>query len=305
MHSSQWILTEDQFMKPAYRISPFSTASIGLNSSHPRSDLADDYFAARYPGYSVSWTMKGRGAIALALADLALKPNSVVTILTTSGNTYVSGCVTREIERFCQWNRALTDNTDAVLVIHEFGSLYPDMASLYASGLPIIEDYAHAFHSVAPHEPRGDYAIYSFPKYFPIQYGGVLLSKKPLRVLSDTPPENERYLKNVISAGIPLIDKWRQQRIEHHAWLEAAFQPLGCAPRFAWQPYETPSVFMFTAPDEINLPELKCFMQEHGVESSIFYGEKAFFIPLHHNLCTVDLNYFVSLYRCFVDHKNR
>lgn len=100
MHSSQWILTEDQFMKPAYRISPFSTASIGLNSSHPRSDLADDYFAARYPGYSASWTMKGRGAIALALADLALKPNSVVTILTTSGNTYVSGCVTREIERF-------------------------------------------------------------------------------------------------------------------------------------------------------------------------------------------------------------
>ena len=46
--------------------------------------------------------------------------------------------------------------------------------------------------------------------------------------------------------------------------------------------------------------KLKIFMQSNGVESSIFYGEDAFFIPVHQNLKDLDLDYFVTLIEYFV-----
>jgi len=40
------------------------------------------------------------------------------------------------------------------------------------------------------------------------------------------------------------------------------------------------------------LPSLKTMLWAHGIQSSIFYGENAFFIPSHQNLDENDILYF-------------
>lgn len=301
MHSGKWLLTDDIFMKPSYRISPFTTGSIAANSQCRPDSTADEYFSTRFGSYQQSWVNKAREAITLALIDLNLTPDDTVTILTTSQNRYVSGCVTQAVEHVCQWDRTLTAATKAILVIHEFGAIVEDLEALYACGIPVIEDYAHAFHSSPSQGIKGDYVIYSFPKYFAIQYGGILLSKRPLRKAFTLPLPVLDYLKAVISHQLKGIESFKHKRLANHHYLTAAFTRFGCTPRFDWKSHETPSVFIFHTPPEIPLPALKTFMQEHGVECSVFYGEQVFFMPVHHGLEQVDLDYFIFVYLRFLN----
>ena len=114
---------------------------------------------------------------------MGLKDDDIVTILTTSGNFYISSCVTEEIEKFCQWNREITPETKVILVNHEFGTIYPDMKNLVSLGIPIIEDCCPSFFSQDNDNKAGrygDFAVYSFSKIFPIQFGGLLVNNNKL-----------------------------------------------------------------------------------------------------------------------------
>ena len=52
---------------------------------------------------------------------------------------------------------------------------------------------------------------------------------------------------------------------------------------------------MFQTPAGVDLPALKTFVQEQGIESSVFYGEQAFFVPVHERLAPADLEYFAQV----------
>jgi hypothetical protein len=56
---------------------------------------------------------------------------------------------------------------------------------------------------------------------------------------------------------------------------------------------------MFTVQSGVDLGALKAFMWSHGVESSVFYGEQAFFVPVHSRLGSDDLDYFFEVAREF------
>ena len=47
--------------------------------------------------------------------------------------------------------------------------------------------------------------------------------------------------------------------------------------------------------EDIDYPTLKELMQRNGVESSVFYGKNAFFVPVHQNLTKEDLDYMIKL----------
>jgi len=174
----------DIFMRPSYRISPFSTSDISrlqdlkcsLNTSH----LLSDFFG----GLEFKLTESGRMAIEIALEEIGVKKQDLVSIVTTSNNYYVSGCVTSAIEKHCRWNRAIVPETAVIFVIHEFGCLYKTVKSLKKYGVPIIEDYAHSFASRYTGSERfgdrliGDYAVFSFPKFIPVQFGGAVVKTK-------------------------------------------------------------------------------------------------------------------------------
>jgi dTDP-4-amino-4,6-dideoxygalactose transaminase len=298
-----FVLSPDKSLLPAYRISPFQTSDIALNRALPLSASIDEYFRQRFGGRRFIYCESGRQAIHLALRALQLNRDDVVTIFTTTGNFYISGCVTREIEKFCRWSRDIEPQTKALLVNHEFGFPYEELRALRRFNVPVIEDAAHAFAS-NNHEQSagqvGDFVVYSFPKFFPIQTGGLLVFNEPHTIDEPLTPSAKQYVQKVLSAHIDnLTDAAKKRRENYHA-LTNRFRQLGCNARFQLPENSVPGVFMFQTPAGVNLPALKTFVQDHGIESSVFYGEQAFFVPVHDRLVPADLEYFAQVVGAFL-----
>lgn len=57
--------------------------------------------------------------------------------------------------------------------------------------------------------------------------------------------------------------------------------------------------FLFRWHNDIPYQKLKEYMQGNGVESSVFYGTNAFYVPCNYNLTTVELDYIIELLRYF------
>ena len=298
-----FVLSPDKSLLPAYRISPFKTSDIARNRALPFSASIDEYFRQRFTSRRFLYCESARQAIHLALGALGLGRQDVVTILTTTGNFYISGCVTREIEKFCHWSREIEPQTKALLVNHEFGFAYEELRALRRFNVPIIEDAAHAFASNNREQSAGqvgDFVVYSFPKFFPIQTGGLLVFHEHYTIDEPLAPSAKQYVQKVLSVHIDNVaDAAKKRRQNYHA-LTTRFQQLGFTARFDLSESSVPGVFMFQTPAGVDLPALKTFVQEHGIESSVFYGEQAFFVPAHERLAPADLEYFVQVVSAFL-----
>lgn len=301
-----FVLNPDPYSLPSYRIGPFQTRDLSINHCLPDSNIIDDYFYERFGNKDYIYTKNGRQAINIALGFYGLKKDDIVSILTTSGNFYISGCVTKEIEKFCKWTREIVSGTKLILVNHEFGYPYPDLLKLKDHKLPIIEDCAGSFFS---HDMNnsigeiGDFVIYSFPKMFPLQVGGLLVSNYNDRIdkRNQVDDVNLRYIKKVLSHHIKSEEEIVNKRIFHYNYLKDKFGSLGLTERFSLEKGEVPGVFMFrTDKHKIDLPELKIYFYANGVQCSVFYREEAFFLPVHQALNEVDLIYFYEVMRSFI-----
>lgn len=307
MANSQWpismfILQPDPYLLPCYRISPFTTRDIGFNNTLPDSNEIDDYFSQRFKGFHYTYCNNGREAIHKALQHYQLKPDDTVTIFTTSQNFYISSCVTTEIEKFCRWSRQMEISTKVLFVNHEFGYPFEQMEELQAHNLPIIEDCAHSFFSRDAQGrmgKTGDFVIYSFPKMFPLQTGGLLVSRNE-QPPTAIPSEMLRYIKNVLSHYIGQKESIIARRIENYQYLKNILEPLGFRERFELKKNTVPGVFMFRSNGSTDLPELKKYLYRHGIQCSVFYGEDSFFIPVHQTLEVQDLLYFREVIKSFV-----
>lgn len=272
----------------------------------PDSTLLDEYLDQRFNGRQYIYTHNGRTAINYALKFYDLNREDVVTILTTTGNFYISGCVTKEIEKFCKWSRQFEQETKLIFVNHEFGYPYPDLGSLRKFNLPIIEDCASSFFSKDPDSDTGnvgDFVIYSFPKMFPLQIGGLLVNNTANRITDREliTREELRHLKNVVSFYISDREGIIGKRLTNHEILSNKFRKLGFNERFQPDEGSVPGVYMFRTGDQtVNLNELKEFYYAHGVQCSVFYGEDSFFLPVHQGLGADDLQYFYEVMCSFL-----
>jgi len=302
-----FVLNPDPYSLPTYRIGPFQTKDLTENHLLPENNLIDEYFHNRFRDSYYSITYNGRAAINMALRSLSLQREDVVTILTTSGNFYISSCVTAEIEKFCRWSRELLPETKAIFVNHEFGYPYRDLARLKEKNLPIIEDCAGSFFSHDKDNTigrTGDFVIYSFPKMFPIQIGGLLVSRHEIEAPFDGRMDTnlQQYIKNVLSEAIKQKEQIIARRATNYLKLRDSFGQLGLHERFEFEDGVVPGVFMFTTDNaDIDLAELKKHFWAHGIQSSVFYGERAFFIPVHQSLTPSDLDYFFEVMRAFIE----
>ena len=288
-----WVIEPSCELIPSIHIAPLSFQPLAENNGR----YLSGYLSRKYKYYQ--YTTKGREAIRKTLEHYHLEKEDVVTILTTSGNFYISSCVTKEIEKICKWSREFTDKTKVIFVNHEFGYAYKNIESLKSYGLPIIEDCAHSFFTQANGIGTvGDFVIYSLPKAFSMQLGGILASNN---VELDPMADNrlcdyfEKYAGSQIQ-DIPIIT---EKRLENYYFLETQLADIGIYPYFALEKGTVPGVFLFRWHSDIDYPGLKVFMQSHGVESSVFYGQNAFFIPCHHNLSHNELVYMVRLLQYF------
>ena len=201
----------------------------------------------------------------------------------------------------------MTPKTKVIFVNHEFGHPYENLEALKKYKLPIIEDCAHAFFSKDKNSligKVGDFVIYSFPKMFPFQIGGLLVSNIETEIESDLDEPTLKYIKKVLSHYIKEKDIIIKKRIEVYKALKKELIALGFTERFKLKEGIVPGVFMFNVPDEaINLDRLKSYLWAHGIQCSVFYGERAFFLPCHQSLTDEDVRYFAFVIKNFINKK--
>lgn len=302
-----FILHPDLFLTPSYRVSPFKTDDVGRNATMVADDFAVHYFNRRFGEHKWRYTYSGKEAIRCALKNYALQSTDLVTVLTTSQNFYISSCVTKEIESFCRWNREIVPETKLILVNHEFGYPYPNMEQLVATGLPIIEDCCTTFFSqdeAGTVGQYGDFSVYSFPKLIPMQIGGLVVSNKnhAFEYCSRLTDDEKQHIENAVSFYLRKEKSILEIRAAHYDYAVRLFSTLGFTPRFEKSEKSIPSVLVLNNSGIIkDLHQLKVFLYEHGIQNSVFYGEDAFFIPIHQNLSTTDLDYFFFVISGFIE----
>ena len=265
------------------------------------------YFSERFPHHKLTYTFSGTEAISLALSQLSLQKDDVITILTTTQNFYISGCVTKAIEPHCRWSRKIEPKTKVIYVNHEFGFPYAELNELKKLNLPIIEDCAYAFsanNAEGSVGQVGDFVIFSLPKFFPMQLGGILLSQTAVKPSIDKSLQN--YIETELQKYLSQVDFYSEKRRElYHIYSEVFSALPGCHPRFELTPYDVPGAFLFHAPEFIDLPKLKLFYTRQGIESSVFYGEQVYFLPLHQNLNLEDVRYLYILAAYFYEEMSK
>ncbi|PZF72043.1 aspartate aminotransferase family protein [Taibaiella soli] len=298
---NNFLINPDAFRIPQYNISPFSTEWVHRNAT-----LQQQFAPQEIKDLSLQlwgehlYTSSGKTAIAAVLKQYNLSPNDEVYITTTTENTYISSCVTREIEKFCKWSRTLTNHTKLIFVNHEFGTTHKNVRGLLDLGLPIIEDRAMSMLSIDKNLQTGnfgDFTVYSLPKFFPIQAGGIIQinNQAAIQVLLEKDPIVEEYLGKLVPHFLSEIDTIKKRRWENYLLFSKLLEPLGFYPELDLeQERDVPSVYMFHA-ENMDLNGLKAFMQKNGVEASVFYGRDAFFIPVHQYLTPTDVTFIASL----------
>jgi dTDP-4-amino-4,6-dideoxygalactose transaminase len=194
-------------------------------------------------------------------------------------------------------------------VNHEFGYPYPNMEELYSFNLPIIEDCCTTFFSQDDKSmigKYGDFTIYSFPKFFPIQIGGVLVSnsEKKMKESQFIDDEQIKYIQKVVSFHLKNEEELLEKRSINFNYALKKFLTLGFTLRFQQKQIIVPSVLLLNNNGVIeDLPALKTHFTNYGRQSSVFYGEDAFFIPNHQTLSTVDIDYIYNSLVVFINKK--
>jgi hypothetical protein len=298
-----FILDPDPYSLPTYRIGTFVTQSITRNNllENSYSENAIRYFNTRFGVNNWLITKNGREGIALAMQGLALSKDAVTTILTPSNNFYVSGCVTSTVQNYTEWSRQKESKTGAYFVNHEFGYLYPEMEELVEEGLPVIEDCCTTFFSQDEAKKiglYGRYSIFSFPKFFSIQIGGLLVGEgvalnNDLAVKVSLTDEEKFHILKVVGYELEQEDEILIKRKELHDYAAKVFGELGFTLRFPNKEGVVPSVLLLNNNGIIkDLSSYRQLFDQHGIQNSVFYGEDAFFMPCHHYLSFTDIDYF-------------
>lgn len=297
------ILYNNVVIGPAEELVPFvSIAALDKKNFCPRlldsTPNADKYLLNRF-GEKYVICPKAREAIVIVLKELKLQSNDVVTILTTTGNSYISGCVTKAIEKVCQWSREFTPSTKVIFVNHEFGYAYENLKGLKTYNLPIIEDCAHSFFTKSEDIGKvGDYVIYSLPKAFSCQLGSILVYRNSISYI--TPLGIDNYVRSALEPQIEHVEELITKRFINYNYYLNKLAPFGVVPFFKLREGDVPGVFMFRFEQSIDYRALKTFLNNNGIDSSVYFGQDAYFVPVHHNVSKCELDYIINLIKFFL-----
>ena len=301
------IINSPHHLSPIYRISPFKEEHIIENKRIYNSTPSDDifnYFDKLFPSKSIQLTLDGRSAISHAIDMLGLKGSDCVTIVTTTDNFYISSCVTKEIEKKCLWSRDINPNTKAIFINHEFGMLDRRVKEFKKLGIPIIEDFAHSFCSLeesSKSEYQGDLLVCSFSKIFPMQAGGAILFDERYSLSHYYNSKMLDYVNSNASFYIQSLEDIKRKRLKNYEIFLRKFQSIGVIPFFKFSKTEVPGVFCFNLRENINSSEFKEFMNANGIESSVFYGKNAYFVPCHQGMNEGDIDYVFEVASYFLE----
>lgn len=257
----------------------------------PANDISlESFLTERFQKQSCVVTPTGRAALALVLKQLDLQRQDEVYITTTFDYPNVSSCVTCTIFDYCKPARVLSENARAVLVIHEFGIPHPNMIELRdlanSRHIPLIEDCAHTLDSWQGKKlvgTVGDYVICSFPKIFPVPYGGALLGPRLKYEYTPSPTDRKHIaaVRDNVTPHLPLLGEYSERRRTVFKELTCRVCELGLAPLFEVSDFISP--WFFPVPIS-QCQECLELAPEVGVECALWHGTEIVVFPCHQQL---------------------
>jgi hypothetical protein len=262
--------------------------------------LKDDFRDHFKKNHSIP-ARSGREAMSVLFEHLHLKKEDEIYITTTFDFPNVSACVTSTIFNYCKPSRVLGPFTKAIFVIHEFGVVHPEIYKLRIiadnSGIPLIEDCAHTFlskdRSGGSVGTTGDWTIVSFPKFYPVSSGGMLLGNEPLlnkmtfdlSVLNDFAVVFQEFADNQKNAT---------RRIEIARLFRSGINPKNI--RFLLDEDDNLSVPWFF-PVEVDQPGIyRDKLIKSGVETGLWYGSNLIVLPLHQYFTDDEVNEMIFIF---------
>lgn len=283
-------MNPDPFYTPKISIGPFS-----LKDENPI-EREVDLSILQVLGHNLVFTYSGKSAIEIAIESLHLGNSSTIGIVTTSGNSYVSNCVTTTISKYCKWVIFDYNQTiDCLIVIHEFGFLLDlvSMNNLRRLDVPIINDFAYSFLSLSM-SGRTDFEneinLTSFPKSFNINFGGLIHLPESREKRDDREIRNQIINNLGCQVNSLEVKENIDRRMKNREYYAKELKSYGYT--VIWNYGEVcPGVCMISPEKPVNLQLMKNFLQRNGVESSVFYGRDAFFVPVHNLMTKRELEY--------------
>ena len=261
-------------------------------SKHPaqRIQMSPSELINTHWGRTGVLTPSGRDGVSLLCSHLKLGPDDDVSIFSTRSNKFVSSHVTCPIFNHARPSKVVTAKTKLLYVIHLFGEIYEDLDAVYelaaSRGLPVVEDCAHTMWTHRTHGGllcRADYVLFSIPKAFAINHGGVLLGD-----LGDFRQLATTEFLNALNSELMDFDQSLERRLRIYRDFSNALDNSFCHPLF--RPTDTiwPYVFPFTVVDETaaihfmtsRLPNVEiCSWNARGLLS----------VPVHQGLSDTDV----------------
>ncbi len=288
-------------LKPTLLLTPFDTEALG-KEPEPEGEVKSrkmiDEKAQGKPWTFFPRAMYGLYTIIKHLKnEEKIQEEDTVWISTTNENHYISSCVTSAIEQTCPWTRTLSDKTKAIVVIHEFGFLHPQLQELRKiadeRGIPLIEDCAYAFGTKGA-GITGDYILYSLTKTFPVQFGGILVGKnftheELWKGFGCSDKGKEEYTFRMLSPWIIDVNNIRTERQKNYAWYQSVFGEDRCY--FLQQDGTEPGAFLLKMNDEEEMKTVSEFVRSFGIECGNYWKNSAIILPVHQRLRPAHLDY--------------
>lgn len=300
-------LNPDSYYKPIIRISPFNLHDCNTTYHELTYETLKKYEIFSQLGEILFLTNSGKEAIENVFNYSSLQKKKTIFIMTSSGNTYISKCVTDTIKHKTNWKLTTFDKADIVYFIHEFGQViqYNYFNNIRKRGKVLIHDFAYSLASLilSGEDFRDEISVYSLPKFFPVNHGGLVnIPFKFHNEKTDVLQDKSLYFNftNSNYLDITYLEKSAKQRCNNQKYYQDKLRNFGIK-KFWKQELLSPGVAMLGSTQDIDWNSFKVFMNNHGVEMSIFYGKSAFFLPTHQNLLEVEKQYITSLVKYYFE----
>jgi len=292
------IILKKPEMVPVIRLSPYR----GFDDQRDEAQPMESYGKAK-----LTFLPRGVYAMYAALKHLDVGPGDVVTIVKTFGSDFISGCVTKMIEKTgATW--ALRDldfqKTKAVIALHEFGVPVfqdGDMDMLMAAqkaGIPIIEDCAWRATKVWDWSTL---AVFSLSKMSNMNYGafleGVYIDDDTLWSWGclDVVKRNRLWME-------PMKDVDVEKRIAHWNYYDSLVRANGMMfddcinwPQAVNQDKWIPTVYMQKFESQEEAEAIVARLEQFGIQAGVYWGEPLVYLPIHQNMTTAEVEYMFAV----------
>jgi hypothetical protein len=296
-------VTPDAFYTPKISISPYNLkVELGKMKKIDQEFYSSNVIFTKL-GSNIKLSKSGKDAIVRIFNESQLINANLIAIVTESGNTYVSRCVTNTLNKVLSKTITTIEQAEVIYVIHEFGRILSTekMEKIRKLNKIILNDFAYSFSSLYLSN-RDDFQneinFTSFPKAFPVSNGGVYSIPNSLKI---TGKDSNQKEINIFADPNLFTNKYLQEtsikRKDNLLKIIKKLQKIDAKDFWIDDNY-VPGVAMLTFSSSIQLENLKLQLNRVGIESSVFYGENAFFVPVHQNLTELEIDYITS----FVKH---